>query len=232
MAVILNIETSTPICSVALAKNGVVAAVKENEGENLHASQLAIYIEEIFKEANISIKDIDAVAVSEGPGSYTGLRIGVSTAKGIAYAADKKLIAVSTLQSIAIGAKLSGNFSENAWFCPMIDARRMEVFMAFYDFEGKQQSGVSAKVITENDFEEELNLRPIVFAGNGAEKCKSLITHHNALFIKDIKASAKYMAMLSEKNYEQKNFKDVAYFEPFYLKDFVATVSQKNVFGN
>jgi tRNA threonylcarbamoyladenosine biosynthesis protein TsaB len=232
MAVILNIETSTPICSVALAKNGVVVAVKENEGENLHASQLAIYIEEIFKEANISIKDIDAVAVSEGPGSYTGLRIGVSTAKGIAYAADKKLIAVSTLQSIAIGAKLSGNFSENAWFCPMIDARRMEVFMAFYDFEGKQQSGVSAKVITENDFEEELNLRPIVFAGNGAEKCKSLITHHNALFIKDIKASAKYMAMLSEKNYEQKNFKDVAYFEPFYLKDFVATVSQKNVFGN
>jgi len=232
MAVILNIETSTPICSVALAKNGVVVAVIENEGENLHASQLAIYIEEIFKEANISIKDIDAVAVSEGPGSYTGLRIGVSTAKGIAYAADKKLIAVSTLQSIAIGAKLSGNFSENAWFCPMIDARRMEVFMAFYDFEGKQQSGVSAKVITENDFEEELNLRPIVFAGNGAEKCKSLITHHNALFIKDIKASAKYMAMLSEKNYEQKNFKDVAYFEPFYLKDFVATVSQKNVFGN
>jgi len=232
MAVILNIETSTPICSVALAKNGVVVAVIENEGENLHASQLAIYIEEIFKEANISIKDIDAVAVSEGPGSYTGLRIGVSTAKGIAYAADKKLIAVSTLQSIAIGAKLSGNFSENAWFCPMIDARRMEVFMAFYDFEGKQQSGVSAKVITENDFEEELNLRPIVFAGNGAEKCKSSITHHNALFIKDIKASAKYMAMLSEKNYEQKNFKDVAYFEPFYLKDFVATVSQKNVFGN
>jgi len=232
MAVILNIETSTPICSVALAKNGVVVAVKENEGENLHASQLAIYIEEIFKEANISIKDIDAVAVSEGPGSYTGLRIGVSTAKGIAYAADKKLIAVSTLQSIAIGAKLSGNFSENAWFCPMIDARRMEVFMAFYDFEGKQQSGVSAKVITENDFEEELNLRPIVFAGNGAEKCKSSITHHNALFIKDIKASAKYMAMLSEKSYEQNNFKDVAYFEPFYLKDFVATVSQKNVFGN
>ncbi len=230
MALILNIETSTEVCSVCLAKDGEVIAVKESFEGKTHAKLLTVFIEELLKENNLKVKNMDAIAVSMGPGSYTGLRIGVSTAKGLAYAANLPLIAISTLQSIALGVSLKNNFKPNAWVCPMIDARRMEVYTSFFNTDNKSESKISADIIDENSYINILNERQVVFCGNGSAKCKENITHENALFLDDVKCSSSYMTTLSEEAYLESDFVDLAYFEPFYLKNFVATIPKKNIF--
>lgn len=230
MALILNIETATEVCSVAISKEGETVALLENTEGLQHASLLTVLIEKIFNESDYAIEDLDAVAVSMGPGSYTGLRIGVSAAKGIAYAGDLPLIAISTLQAMALGVANSQEITENTWLCPMIDARRMEVYTAFFDSNNEQKKEISADIIDETSYQDELNKRKIVFFGNGAAKCKGKIKSGNALFIDDVKCSAKDLSELSYKAYTNKDFVDVAYFEPFYLKDFVATVPRKNIF--
>ena len=232
MSLILNIETATEVCSVSFSKNGQVIALKENFEGQSHAKLLTVFIDELLKENQLKIKNFDAIAVSMGPGSYTGLRIGVSAAKGLAYAADLPLIAVSTLQSLALSVVQEPNKSieRNAWICPMIDARRMEVYTAFFDTLNVQKTDISADIIDENSYSDILKNRQVIFCGNGAAKCKDSIKHPNALFLDDIVCSAKYMAPLSDTAYREENFVDIAYFEPFYLKNFIATVPKKNIF--
>ncbi len=232
MSLILNIETATEVCSVSFSKNGQVIALKENFEGQSHAKLLTVFIDELLKEYQLKVKNFDAIAVSMGPGSYTGLRIGVSTAKGLAYAADLPLIAVNTLQSLAFSVthEPSQSIERNAWICPMIDARRMEVYTAFFDTLNVQKSDVKADIIDENSYKDILNERQIVFCGNGAAKCKNSIKHENALFLDDVYCSAKNMASLSDDAFRNENFVDTAYFEPFYLKNFIATIPKKNIF--
>jgi len=230
MPTIINIETSTDVCSVSLCKDNKVVSLRENKEGLNHAKMLTLFVDELLKENKLDIKDLDAIGVSKGPGSYTGLRIGVSTAKGLCYGAQIPLIAIGTLQAMSVDAiNKYNNTEEDTWFCPMIDARRMEVFCAFYDKNNKIQKDISAEIIDEKSFEEILNNRKVVFFGNGAEKCKNSITHKNAIFIDNIQASAANMAALSNESFINKQFEDVAYFEPFYLKDFVATTPKKKI---
>ena len=231
MALILNIETATEVCSVCIAKNGKLLAIKESFEDKTHAKLLTVFIDELLKENNLKVKNLDAIAVSMGPGSYTGLRIGVSVAKGLAYAADLPLIAVSTLQSIAFGVSSKESLKPNIWICPMIDARRMEVYTSFFSTYNKSESDITADIIDETSYLDILSERQVIFCGNGSAKCKQNITHKNALFIDDIKCSSSYMTHISEEAYLQSDFVDLAYFEPFYLKNFVAIVSKKNIFG-
>lgn len=236
MAIILNIETSTEVCSVNLAKNEALLAERESlEGLN-HSRLLTVFIEALFDEAGLNPDGIDAVAVSMGPGSYTGLRIGTSVAKGICYALDKPLIGVPTLDAFGKYASLNADDyisekdgSDSLLFCPMIDARRMEVYTALYDAEGKQVEPVSARVIDEEAFSSWLSDHKILFFGNGAAKCQKAITHPSALFQGPQKASARFMLTIAEEKFRNKEFENVAYFEPFYLKDFIATVPGNKV---
>jgi len=236
MALILNIESSSNMCSVALSSDGIVLGYIESDEEKSHAGKLTIFIEELLKKHNISTNNLDAIAVSQGPGSYTGLRIGISVAKGICYAIDKPLIAVGTLQSLSFGlhnndifdiSKLS--LSKDTLFCPMIDARRMEVYTAIYSIDNELIGKVHAKIIEKNSFIETLDNGSMVFFGNGANKCKEVIKHKNAIFVDNILLSARYMATLAEKIFNKKVFCDTAYFEPFYLKDFIATTPKKSI---
>lgn len=222
MSYILNIETATMNCSVALAKEGKTIICKEMAEEGYsHAERLHVFIEEIIRETGITFQDISAIAVSQGPGSYTGLRIGVSAAKGLCFALDIPLIAVDTLQVLASQATVT-----NGLIIPMIDARRMEVYSAIFspDFENKR--AVKAEIITESSFEDlEETLH---FVGDCAEKCKPVLTKENFIFFGDIKyPSAKEMSFLSFEKYKIHDFVDVAYFEPYYLKDFMMTISKK-----
>lgn len=234
MATILNIETSTEVCSVVLSKDGEILFEKESaEGLN-HSELLTVFIEELFAENNLQMHILDAVAVSKGPGSYTGLRIGVSVAKGLCYALDIPLIAVGTLDAMGFYASQNLNHSEvssatRVLFCPMIDARRMEVYTALYDFKGENIKPVSAEIINENSFSSLLKEHKIQFFGNGAAKCKHLLTHANALFDGPSKTSARFMQNLTERKYNNKEFENVAYFEPFYLKNFVATIPKNKI---
>ncbi|MDR0660638.1 MAG: tRNA (adenosine(37)-N6)-threonylcarbamoyltransferase complex dimerization subunit type 1 TsaB [Prevotellaceae bacterium] len=227
MPLILNIETGTEICSVALAKDGQLLALAESDKGMEHGKLLSPFIDKVLKEQGTTTNNLDAVAVSEGPGSYTGLRIGVATAKGICYGADKPLIAVNSLQSLAMLA-IEQNIAVDL-LCPMIDARRMEVYTAFFDLNGNLTGKVSAQIIEENSYSELLENKRIAFFGNGAEKCKPLIQSANAIFL-DIKHSARGMMLLANKKLKINDFVDTAYFEPFYLKDFVATTSKKRLF--
>ncbi len=231
MALILNIESSTSVCSVCLAENGKKIIGKETHEQNAHSKILTVFIETIFNEINLNVKDIDAVAVSKGPGSYTGLRIGVSAAKGITYGAGIPLISVSTLQNMAWGAKQFLNKEENVLFAPMIDARRMEVYTQLFNSDLNPINEITAKIIDENSFSEELKKQKIYFFGDGAAKCKNSVTHKNSEFIDDLHPSADYMISYSEQAYKEKNFEDVAYFEPFYLKNFIANIPKKNIYG-
>ena len=235
MALLLNIETSTEVCSVALARDGVVIGLRENLTGQHHAELLTVYIKEVISECGIVKGQIDAVAVSGGPGSYTGLRIGVSTAKGICYASGLPLIALSSLEAMAnfVINKLSDYQypeKENLLFCPMIDARRMEVYTAFYDKNGVQVREIKADIIDHQSYLSYLENNKVLFFGNGAFKCRDSISHRNARFVDGITTSAKSMALLSERDFQLKKFVDVAYYEPFYLKDFVATIPVKNIF--
>ena len=220
--VILHIETSTDVCSVALSSGTGCLASKENSQGRNHASLLSLFVEELLCANKIAANQLDAVAVSSGPGSYTGLRIGLSTAKGICYGANIPLIAVSTLQSMSTGFVLNNEVPDAALLCPMIDARRMEVYTALYEKEGKELEKISAKIISEQSFENWLNVRKIFFFGNGAAKCREIINHPNAIFIENFYHSARYMMQSALQNYNDKRFEDTAYFEPFYLKDFLA----------
>ena len=224
MAIILNIETATKNCSVCLSKNEeIIALVEFNEGQFSHAEKLHSFILEVLKQTGKSMEDIDAIAVSKGPGSYTGLRIGVSTAKGLCFALDKPLISVPTLDAMSYVVKAK----KGEFIIPMIDARRMEVYCAVYDANHVQIRKTVAEIIDENSFSAYLNKGKVYMLGDGAAKCTQVIDNENATFIKDIFPSAKEMAKLSANKYQQKEFEDVAYFEPFYLKDFVAGIPKK-----
>jgi tRNA threonylcarbamoyladenosine biosynthesis protein TsaB len=234
MSIILNLESSTDICSVALSYDGKAADVMENtEGMN-HARLMSVYVKEIMQRNNLGFDRLSAIAVSKGPGSYTGLRIGVSLAKGLCYAHHIPLIAVSSLQAMSSYVIENKNQwklpdSDNLIFCPMIDARRMEVYLALFDCQNYEVEGVRSKIINENSFQDLLSQRPVVFFGNGSEKVRPVIIHSNAFFIPDIKTSAQFMCSLSDKAFENKQFVDLAYFEPFYLKDFIAGVPKKTI---
>lgn len=227
MALILNIDTSTSVCSVALAKDGKVIALKEsNEGLN-HSILLGTYIDELFKEAQITPHQLDAVAISMGPGSYTGLRIGVSMAKGLCFGTGKPLIAVPTLQALALS--VSSRLQEDAWYCPMIDARRMEVYTAFFDQQNQTLIDTKAEIIDEHSFADLLANHKIYFFGNGSDKVKNTLTAPNACYIEQVETSAAHLPAISEQRFTRGLFEDVAYFEPFYLKDFIATTPKKKV---
>ncbi len=222
MALILNLETATTVCSVALSKDGELLAFKEINGDYTHAENLNIFITAVLKQVGLHLKDVDAIAVSKGPGSYTGLRIGVSTAKGLCYSLDKPLIAINTLEHSAF-ACLQQFGTGKELFCPMIDARRMEVYCAIYDCNMIAVHATTAEIINEQAFEGLLQKHRIYFFGDGAEKCKTFFAgNSNAVFIDGLYPSAKHMVLLSEKAFNKKQFEDVAYFEPYYLKEFVA----------
>lgn len=227
MSCILNIETSTETCSVAVAQDGGIIFEKVNNEPNSHTKYLAKFVEEALSFAESHAIPLDAVAVSSGPGSYTGLRIGVSTAKGICYGKDVPLIAIPTLKLLCVKPLLSDEIEdENALLCPMIDARRMEVYTAIYDRALNEVRKVQADIIEENTYNEWLDKGLVYFFGNGAEKCKEIIKHPNARFIDGIIPTAKSMLPLAELAIAKGTYVDVAYFEPFYLKDFVAIKSK------
>jgi tRNA threonylcarbamoyladenosine biosynthesis protein TsaB len=220
MALILSLETSTTVCSVALHNNGKLVASAEMHKEQSHASKLAVLIDQVVKLADIPMSAIQAIAVSEGPGSYTGLRIGVSTAKGLCFALGIPLLSVSTLSLLAKQIQLKA-ILDNAWLCPMIDARRMEVYCQIFDSEINVLQPIEAKVIDEESFRESLSDHKIIFFGDGAAKCKSVITHSNAFFISDIVPSAKELGFLASEKFSRNEFENLVTFEPFYLKEFL-----------
>ena len=223
MAYILNIETSTTNCSVALSKNGVVLGIKEdNSSEYSHAERLHVYIDEVLQIAKVSIDQLEAIAISKGPGSYTGLRIGVSAAKGLCYALSLPLISVPTLEALAHQIE-----APKGPIIAMLDARRQEVYSAIFDNHFSELRSTQAEVLTSESYDELLELSPVYFIGNGVAKTKDIITHKNAQFIEDKLPSAQQMCALAYDKFKSNTFEDVAYFEPFYLKDFIAIPSKK-----
>ena len=230
MSRILNIETSTTVCSVSISENGTCKCFRENFNGNNHSELIGVFVQEVLAEASFQPKDLDAVALSIGPGSYTGLRIGTSFAKGLCYGCDLKLITIPTLKIIAQNAKEKYNIEDDALLCPMIDARRMEVYNCIYDAQLNEVRETQPEIIDENSFADILKEKKIYFFGNGAEKCKTFITHENAIFLSNIYPLATSMIALSEEAYAEDNFADVAYFEPFYLKAAHVTVP-KNQLG-
>ena len=222
MEYILNIETATKNCSVALAKEGKTILCKEIAEEGYsHAERLHVFIEEIIKEAGISLNDLSAIAVSQGPGSYTGLRIGVSAAKGLCFALGIPLIAVDTLQVLASQVNVTEGL-----IIPMIDARRMEVYSAIFNPKFDKKREILAEIIDQNSFSD--TGEKLYFVGDCAEKCKSVLIKENHLFLEDIKyPSAKEMSILSYQKFKTNDTVDVAYFEPYYLKDFMVTTPKK-----
>ena len=222
---IILIETSTALCSVALAEDGVITAYKESSAPKAHASLTAVFIDEMLAEKGLTVSDCDAVCVSMGPGSYTGLRVGVSTAKGLCFGSGKPLLAVGTLDTLV--AQAVDDASSYKYIIPMVDARRMEVYTAVFE-NGIQVTETAPMIIEENSFTEQLEQGPVLFIGDGAGKCADVIKHPNASFAQ-CWPKASSMLEPAMKAYKEKRFEDVAYFEPFYLKEFVATVSKKKM---
>lgn len=217
MALILNIETTTTNCSVSLSKKGETLVLREDYNVNYsHAESLHVFIDEVVKSAKIDLSNIDAIAVSKGPGSYTGLRIGVSAAKGLCYALDKPLISVSTLESLSYQVKIDQGF-----VVPMLDARRMEIYSAVFKANLNQVREIRAEILDENSFSEYLSKEKVYFIGNGVEKAKTVIRNENAIFIENKLPSANELGNLAYQKYLKSEFEDVAYFEPYYLKDFI-----------
>ncbi|WP_070137583.1 tRNA (adenosine(37)-N6)-threonylcarbamoyltransferase complex dimerization subunit type 1 TsaB [Crocinitomix algicola] len=223
MARILCIETATKVCSVCLAEDGVSIGSRWFESEKYsHAEKLNLLIQELFQELDLALSDIDAVAVSEGPGSYTGLRIGTSTAKGICYALDKPLIAINSLKSLAALSQI-----ESGLVCPLFDARRMEVYAAVFSSNLDLLMETQPVIVDESSFKSFLAKEKVLFIGPGAEKCSDIIQHQNALFNIDLKVRAEGMTGLAHEAFQKKTFVNLAYFEPFYLKDFIAGTPKK-----
>ncbi len=219
MSYILNIETTTKNCSVSIAADGKILALEEiNDGNYAHAEFLNPFIDAVLKKSNLNFKDLNAIAVSKGPGSYTGLRIGVSTAKGLCFALNLPLIAVDTLtvlsKSIAVAA---------GYIIPMLDARRMEIYSAVFNAKNEKILPTHALIIEENTFDQWLSTGKVHFVGDAVDKCATAIHHPNAVFYKNTFPSAKDMVALSHVAFQNKNFEDLAYFEPYYLKDFIVT---------
>ena len=228
---LILIETSTALCSAALAEDGVITSYRESSAPKAHASLTAVFIQEMLQEKGLTIADCDAVCVSKGPGSYTGLRVGVSTAKGLCFGSGKPLIAISTLDILVAQAQIPEDLK---YIVPMVDARRMEVYAAVYEIAGqagndvRQITETAPAIIDENSYSDILEKGKVLFIGDGAGKCADVIKHPNASFLQCWpKASA--MLEPAMKAYKEKRFEDVAYFEPFYLKEFVATVSKKKM---
>ena len=227
MSCILNIETSTDVCSVAVSENGACISKEEDHSGPNHAVKLGVFVDEALSFTDNHAIPFDAVAVSSGPGSYTGLRIGTSMAKGVCYARDLKLIAVPTLELLCVPVLLRHELPDEALLCPMIDARRMEVYAAIYDRALKTVRPTMADVVEADTYRQYLDEHPVYFFGNGAAKCMETINHPNAHLIEGIEPLAKYMFPLAEKRFLQEQFEDVAYFVPNYLKDFVALKPKK-----
>ena len=232
MSKILNIETSTTVCSVSISEDGACKCFRENFNGNNHSELIGVFVQEVLAESGFKPKDLDAVALSIGPGSYTGLRIGTSFAKGLCYGSDLKLITIPTLKIIAQNAKEKYNIEDDALLCPMIDARRMEVYNCIYDAQLNEVRETQPEIIDENSFADILKEKKIYFFGNGAEKCKPFITHENAVFLSEVFPLATSMIALSEEAYAEDNFADVAYFEPFYLKAAHVTMPKNQLTPN
>jgi tRNA threonylcarbamoyladenosine biosynthesis protein TsaB len=232
---IICLETSTPVCSVALCDSRGIVALKENSEDKSHASRLTVFIEELLTGAGIRAQDLDAVAVSKGPGSYTGLRIGVSTAKGIAYAASIPLIGIETTISMfhGIGESLRKKYGldEKSLFVPMLDARRMEVFYSILTSEGRSVKEITAEIIDERSFTDIPDSVRILVFGDGASKCRQVLKRKNIVFADEFRISAGYMYEPAFKSLREHHFEDIAYFEPFYLKDFITSRPKKNILG-
>ena len=223
MPIILSIETATTNCSVSLSKEGETLVLKEDNNVNYsHAESLHVFINDVLETANIDKTQIDAIAVSKGPGSYTGLRIGVSAAKGLCYALDKPLISISTLHALAHQVN-----TQEGVIVPMLDARRMEVYAAIYDNKFNILRAIEAQILDELSFKEELKRGKVFFVGNGTEKTKALLGHENAIYIDNKLPSANEMSALAFAKYKIGDTEDIAYFEPFYLKDFIALKPKK-----
>lgn len=229
MPTILYIETATSVCSVAVSKDNQIILKREELTGPSHASLLGVFVNDVIRELRKSGLKLDAVAVSCGPGSYTGLRIGVSEAKGICYGFNIPLIAIETLTIMAEGIRTNTSIDNNTLLCPMIDARRMEVYDTIFDINLNKLRAVSADIIDETSFIDFLNKNKVLFFGNGSEKCKKVLTHENAVFLNNINPHAADMVRLAEKAYDEKDFVDLAYFEPFYLKEFVTTTPKNKV---
>ncbi len=227
MSTILHIETSTDVCSVAVSEDSHVIFHQEDHSGPNHAERLGTMVDEALSFTDSHAIPFDAVAVSCGPGSYTGLRIGVSMAKGVCYGRDLKLIAVPTLELLCVPVLLREIPEEDAFLCPMLDARRMEVYAGIYDRALKPIREIGADVVTEETYKEYLDAHPVYFFGNGAKKCMDTINHPNAHLIEGIEPLAKWMQPLAERRLLNEQFEDVAYFVPYYLKDFVAKMPKK-----
>jgi len=230
---IICLETATNVCSVALCNQAGVISLKESNEQKSHASMLTVFIDEILKENKISVRDLEAVAVSKGPGSYTGLRIGVSVAKGMAFAASIPLIGIDTTLSMFLGLSESmekiQETDADTLFCPMLDARRMEVYYAIYDINGRIIKDISAEIVSESTFSTIPESRKIIFFGDGAFKCRGVINRKNSYFAADFKISAASMQKPVYMAHNNHHYEDIAYFEPFYLKDFVTSKPRKNI---
>lgn len=226
---ILCIETATSVCSAALCDDKKVAGVAEAPPGMTHAASLTVITARLLEEHRIRPADLDAVAVSKGPGSYTGLRIGVSAAKGIAYGAGIPLIGINTLAAMCSGYIIRNprDLTAGTLLCPMIDARRMEVYNALFRPDGTTVRETSADIIDETSFSDLLAENRIIFFGNGSEKCRQTITHPNAIFVEGFQLSASYLHLPAVNALRNKQFEDVAYFEPYYLKEFIATIPGK-----
>ena len=223
MGLILNLETSSTNCSVSLSKDGETLVLKEDNNKGYsHAEKLHVFIDAVIKEAGFSKNNLDAIAVSKGPGSYTGLRIGVSAAKGLCFALEVPLISISTLEALAHQVT-----EKNGVIVPMMDARRMEAYTAVFDSNLNMKRGIEAQIVFEDSFQEFLNVSKVYFIGSAVEKTKTVIDHSNAIFIEGKLPSASTMGELSHNKYQKSDTEDVAYFEPYYLKDFVA-IKPKN----
>ncbi len=227
MSCILNIDTSTEVCSVAVSNEAELIFNQEDHSGPNHAERLGVFVDEALSFIDNHAIPLDAVAVSCGPGSYTGLRIGTSMAKGICYGRGVKLIAVPTLELLCVPVLLEERVSEDALLCPMLDARRMEVYAQVFDRSLREQRPIQADVVTADTYKEFLDRGPVYFFGPGAAKCMPTISHPNAHLIEDVEPLAKNMFPLAEKRIAQERFEDVAYFVPFYLKDFVAKLPKK-----
>ena len=224
MAVILHIETATNICSVALSEKEEIIGFKEIDKPNAHSEMLTVFVQDVLSEAGTSLAALDAVCVSSGPGSYTGLRIGISVAKGLCYALDKPLISVGTLSAMAYGAKENNDLRQGAvWFCPMLDARRMEVYCALYNNKMQEVQPPSAKIIDAHSFTDVPPDQPLILFGNGMDKCRHFFEDNPMIsFLDRYEVSARNMVLPALAKFHAQDFENVAYFEPHYLKDFIA----------